>query len=67
VSTEREAGEKIAEPPLVGVVDVARNVGQQAVRQRIGGEVDEEGDPHGREQVRRVPDVDEAFLQILPG
>ena len=62
-----KAGDEISKPGLVDVIDVLGHVGQQPVRQGIGRQVHQEGDQQRRQQLRRRPDVDEAFLQLVPG
>src|SRR5262249_39040983 len=39
---------------------------QQAVRYRVRRQIDEKGEPDGRMQAARAPDVDDACLKIAP-
>ena len=54
-------------PDCPTAIDVLRDIGQQAEDERVGEQVDEEGDAEGAQQVGLVPDVAEALLEVRRG
>ena len=65
-AAEREAGDQPAEARRVDAVDPLGDIGQEPVRGRVGGQVDQERQQHHGEQLRRPQDVDQAFHEVAP-
>ena len=57
--TEGEAGHQVAEPGLIDMIDVLRDIRQQSLRERKRSQIEKESEPYEREQPRRVPDMSE--------
>jgi hypothetical protein len=55
-----------AQPLLVEMEEIARDVGHQAAREGKRGQVDQRRHAHRGQQLRRTPDVGDAFLEVAP-
>ena len=61
---QREAGDQPAEAGRVHLIDLARNIGQEAARDRVGGQVDEEREPQRPDEGGRAPHMQQALDEV---
>ena len=59
-----KTGDQHAKAGLVEAVDILGDIRHQARCQRKRREIDETGEPHGRLDMRRIPDIAQAFDKV---